>query len=64
MLLFPADCLVSAYSVEERKEGRKIIDVKYTLFPTKEFIAEQKAANKRASDHLTVAKRSRIALVD
>ena len=56
--------VISRYKVNERKEGRRVIDVKYTVYPTMEFIAEQKAANKRATDHLTTAKRARIALVD
>ncbi len=56
--------VISRYEVDERKEGRRIIDVKYTVFPTKECIAEQKAANKRATEHLVTAKRARIALVD
>ncbi len=56
--------VISRYETDERKEGRKIIDVKYNVYPTSEFIAEQKAANKRATDHLTTAKRARIAVVD
>ena len=56
--------VISRYDAEERREGRKIVDVKYTVHPTREFIAEQKASNKRASDHLATAKRARIALVD
>jgi len=35
------------YEVEDRKEGRKIVDVKYTVKPTMEFVSEQKSANKR-----------------
>jgi len=37
------------YQTDERKEGRKITDVKYTIRPHPDFITEQKAANKRAS---------------
>lgn len=33
--------------VEEKWEGRKIVDVKYTVTPTHKFSTEQKAANKR-----------------
>ncbi len=42
--------VLSKYETEDRKEGRKIVDVKYTFFPAKSFITEQKAANKRESD--------------
>ncbi len=35
------------YKKEERREGRTVVDVKYTVMPTVEFIREQKAANKR-----------------
>lgn len=42
--------ILSRYEDETRMEGRKIIDVKYTVFPTYEFITEQKAANKRAKE--------------
>ena len=38
------------YDVETRNQGRKIIDVKYTLRPASDFISEQKAANKRSRD--------------
>lgn len=38
------------YKTQERKEGRKIIDVKYEVTPTPDFIQEQKAANKRSTD--------------
>ena len=42
--------VLSKYETEARKEGRKIVDVKYTFFPAKSFISEQKAANKRETD--------------
>jgi len=42
---------VLTYKAEERKEGRAITDVKYTITAHPEFIIEQKAANKRASLH-------------
>ena len=38
------------YQEEPKKEGKKIIDVKYTVTPTSEFASEQKAANKRNKD--------------
>jgi hypothetical protein len=42
---------VLTYKAEERKEGRTVTDVKYTITAHPEFITEQKAANKRASLH-------------
>lgn len=39
-----------SYEKKDKKEGRKIVDVKYTVIPSQEFISEQKAANKRSSD--------------
>ena len=45
------------YETDERKEERKITDVKYTLWATGDFVSEQKAANKRAGDaNLTIIK--------
>ena len=38
------------YEIDIRKEGPKILDVKYTLRATSDFIGEQKAANKRVSE--------------
>jgi len=38
---------IFSYDVLEIKEGRKIVDVKYTVTPTHEFSSEQKAANAR-----------------
>lgn len=38
------------YEKDERKQGREVIEVKYTVFAAPDFIAEQKAANKRAKD--------------
>lgn len=52
--------VILKYQVQEQLQGRKIIDVKYTLFSSIEFIAEQKAANKRAKNNLeTIKKRLR-----
>lgn len=39
--------VLMSYQIDERKEGRKIVDVKYTVSPSMEFIKEQKAANMR-----------------
>jgi len=46
--------VLSKYSDEARLEGRKIVDVKYTVTPSADFIAEQKASNKRAKDDALV----------
>lgn len=35
------------YTLEEKREGRKIVDVVYTISPHPEFVQEQKASNKR-----------------
>lgn len=47
-----------SYIEDNRKKGRKIIDVKYTVTPTSHFISEQKAANKRSKDGHIQAKNS------
>lgn len=36
------------YEMNEQKKNRKIIDITYSVYPSKEFVHEQKAANKRA----------------
>lgn len=43
--------VIASYTEDTRKIGRKIIDVKYTVIPSSEFISEQKAANRRISDN-------------
>jgi len=48
--LVEREIILKNYAVEERKEGRKIVDIKYTVKATPEFIQEQKAANKRYSN--------------
>ncbi len=47
--------VIMSYSANERKEKRKILDVKYTVFPSRDFIAEQKAANKRKKENSQAA---------
>ena len=42
--------IVARYEVDIRKTGRTITNVKYIIYPSNEFISEQKAANKRASN--------------
>jgi hypothetical protein len=39
--------VLASYTFDIRKEGRKIVDVKYLVQPAQNFISEQKAANKR-----------------
>lgn len=39
--------IILQYDVEDKKEGRKIVDTVYTLYPGPAFIQEQKAANLR-----------------
>jgi hypothetical protein len=42
--------IIAIYETDERKKSRAITDVKYIIYPSNEFISEQKAANKRNSD--------------
>jgi hypothetical protein len=42
--------ILMRYTADERKQGRKVIDIKYTLYAGSDFIREQKAANKRATN--------------
>ena len=42
--------VLMSYEMDERKEGRKIINVKYTVVAALDFVKEQKAANRRRSD--------------
>lgn len=55
--------VIMSYKAEERKEGRQITDVKYIVNAHPEFIAEQKAANKRETIHQERAQKSGL-LVD
>ena len=54
--------IILCYEMDERKTGRTITDVKYTIKATPEFIKEQIASNKRASDTKTIAQKSGIRL--
>lgn len=50
--------LLVGYNAAPVKKGKKIVDTKYTLIPSDEFIKEQKAANKRRQDnHLAALQR-------
>jgi len=51
---------IYSYKTEEKREGRKIIDVKYTITPTPDFSKEQKAANARANMIKDKAAKSRL----
>ena len=39
--------IIRSFTTDDRKEGRTIVDVKYVVVPTNEFVSEQIAANKR-----------------
>lgn len=56
--------VLSRFEIEEKKEGRKIVDVKYTVYPSTDFVGEQKAANKRAKDGYMNALNSGLTIVD
>lgn len=52
--------IIVFYDAESRKKGRSIVDVKYTLMPSNEFIAEQKAANFRAKQNRSKAENEQL----
>jgi hypothetical protein len=43
--------VIMGYVKDDRKEGRKIVDTKYTITAHPDFVSEQKAANKRSSNN-------------
>jgi len=47
--------VIYSYDAENKNEGKKIIDIKYTVKPSQEFISEQKAANKRQNNIIDIA---------
>lgn len=47
--------VLMGYDIDLRKEGRKIINVKYTLRASRDFIKDQKASHKRYSDSYKTA---------
>lgn len=51
------------FKTDEIKEGRKIIDVKYTVKGSQNFISEQKASNKRSSNNQLMANNKKQNLV-
>ena len=56
--------VLTRYEPKNKLDGRKIKDVKYTLFPSSDFIAEQKAANSRAKENQIKAKNANLQIVD
>lgn len=50
-----AKSVLLRYAVEELKDGRRVVDVKYTVTAAPEFVMEQKAANKRDRQNLDKA---------
>lgn len=48
-LMFKRISVVSHYATEEIKEGRRILDIRYKIFPHKNFVAETIKSNKRAN---------------
>jgi hypothetical protein len=56
--------ILARYTSLERKEGRKIVNVKYTVYPSSDFIKEQKAADKRVTDNEAKALNEGLQIVD
>ena len=52
-----AQDVLKHYTVDPRTEGRKVIEVVYTLYASGEFIKEQKAANKRNTDNRLIGQK-------
>lgn len=50
--------VVLSYKTDDRKEGRTVVDVKYTINAHPKFISEQKAANKQANIRNIAAEKS------
>lgn len=56
--------VLAKFSNSDRKQGKKVLDVKYTLHPSSEFVKEQKASNLRTSDNKIAFDKKQISLVD
>ena len=56
--------ILARYTYLERKVGRKIVNVKYTVYPSNGFIKEQKAAGKRVTDNEAKALNEGLQIVD
>ena len=52
------------YTSLVRKEGQKVVNVKYTVYPSCDFIKEQKAAGKRVTDNEAKALNEGMQIVD
>jgi hypothetical protein len=52
------------YKADDRKMGTKIMDVKYTLSPSADFVKEQKASNRRAYDNKITGAENGLLTVD
>ncbi|GAW86892.1 hypothetical protein bplSymb_SCF04403P001 [Bathymodiolus platifrons methanotrophic gill symbiont] len=55
---------IYSYDIEEKREGRKIVDIKYIITPSSEFSSEQKAANARANIIKQKAVKNDLKIVD
>ena len=55
--------IIQCLQIDERKTGRTISDVKYTIKAAPQFISEQIASNKRATDTKTIAQKSNIRII-
>ncbi len=56
--------VILSYEINERKIGRTISDIKYTIKASPEFIKEQMASNKRTKDTKITAQKSGIQLIN
>ena len=56
--------ILMRWEKDVRKQGRRIVDVKYTVYPSSDFVSEQKAANKRNTDQYMQALQAGVTLVD
>ena len=52
------------YTSLVRKEGQKVVNVKYTVYPSGDFIKEQKAASKRVTNNEAKALNEGMQIVD
>ncbi len=56
--------IIHSYEINERKIGRTISDIKYTIKASPEFIKEQMASNKRTKDTKIIAQKSGIRIIN
>ena len=55
--------VILSYEIDERKTGRTITDLKYTIKATQQFISEQIASNKRTNNIKAIAQKSGIRII-